>query len=453
MSDENASKLFTKSRKSRTSEGLSPNNRSGHTQHTASSIKKCRKKSCSTEREHYREGSNRSMMVIDKSGRHFYIPNNDFIEERNECLYIPNNIIKSPTFEESQTFYNRPQINKISKTLAREKLRYSLPGIGDVFFLAFTYEKSQKYEATIKNIGQILDYFIKSIDSEQKHLFNKDQLKEFLYKLTNYNDPEINVDNFSTLVWNLLIEQNAEKQEMQTDDIYNLMLIFLGTTKLDQGVTMELLSEFYKKTIKYEGEIPDFRQIVMQGKKLFENFNAQNNEGKNQYKTLLSSNFESPRDNESVSSVWNDDREKAMVERLSTAREPKFTVDIDKIKNREFEECTYHPKITNIPKSIYKTTSSGFNENLSEPAKKPKNYDQYVTRIRKINKEKQDRQDAEERKILESGDRLARLRKMKPNPPSCLTRAKSAPRKRPIMLYVDVTLSHGKYFFNKILSE
>jgi hypothetical protein len=115
---------------------------------------------------------------------------------------------------------------------------------------------------------------------------------------------------------------------------------------------------------------------------------------------------------------------------LAATHEPKFKIDVDELRARGLEHCTHHPNIVTSQRQP------------TEPSDMPKQYYETVARIKKPAIRRQELVEAEEKKRLEAGARLERLRKMPVQPPSCLVRPPV--KKREPLFRVDVTVFPGK---------
>eukprot|EP00826_Nyctotherus_ovalis_P024301 TRINITY_DN18811_c0_g1_i1.p1 TRINITY_DN18811_c0_g1~~TRINITY_DN18811_c0_g1_i1.p1 ORF type:complete len:239 (+),score=58.65 TRINITY_DN18811_c0_g1_i1:117-833(+) len=220
-------------------------------------------------------------------------------------------------------------------------------------------------------------------------------------------------------VWKVLAKDESEK--IGSCDLYNLLMIFIGTESVGQEVTEELINEFVQK-INRNVSKEVINKLSHQSKELLECANKLNDLSSN-------NNF-----NISGESEWDYDKEQKMVSRLSTKKLPKYTFDIEALKSREFDECTYRPEVHGMPKDAY-----GVREY-------PKNFKEAVSRIKRVNEEKKRKREAEKNEFREVEVRLQRLKKMKINAPRCLTRCSTAPKKqrKTTMFYVDIGISHGR---------
>jgi len=141
----------------------------------------------------------------------------------------------------------------------------------------------------------------------------------------------------------------------------------------------------------------------------------------------LSPEDDSPR---SIESKWNAEKEFELVSRLSTIQEPQFTIDVDKIKRKEIEECTYKPQINKMP--------------INQP--KTKQLLEVLENIHEIEEQKRkerEQKELDKLKLEEKSKKYQILRTKPPNPPSFLNRQDSC-TKRNILLYVDITIKPGK---------
>ena len=223
-----------------------------------------------------------------------------------------------------------------------------------------------------------------------------------------------NQKNLSVFIWKLLSTDKNSK--ISVCDIYNLLMIFIGTENFHEEITKELLNEFIRKSNKHNLN----KEIENISAKIKEIFNSQN----------ISANLRS--DNKELDSTNN--RIQEMISRLSANHLPKFTINLEELKNREFDECTYHPEVHNIPKTIYNTVMN------------PKDYIKAINRIKSVNEEKQRKKVAEINEFKEINTRLERLKQMKINPPRCLSRSKSRKKlDKKVLFYVDIEITHGKY--------
>jgi len=247
------------------------------------------------------------------------------------------------------------------------------------------------------------------IDKNNKGQLTYDQVLSVVKKLSRGD-----VKSFVDDVWKALVKSEV----VGSCDLYNLLMIFVGTNNVDQEVTEELISEFIQKTDKIVSK-DLISTLSSQSKGLFECFSPPNG----------SPQGKSP--NTSGKNSRNYIKEQRMINRLSTKKSPKFTLDIEALKSKEFDECTYHPEIHGIPKKIYSTKEY------------PKNYKEAVDRIKRVNEEKLRKREAESNEFKEVEVRLQKLRKMKMNPPKCLTRSRTAPKKH-TLFYIDIGLSHKK---------
>lgn len=130
----------------------------------------------------------------------------------------------------------------------------------------------------------------------------------------------------------------------------------------------------------------------------------------------------------------NPNLEKNWVERLSKSpKSPKNEglKKVDRIKYEDLIECTHNPKIGKAPLYLQR--------NVSEI---PKQYYEAVSRIQKVNEEKLKKAAEEQKIISERSNRIQKLKRMKSNPPSLLSREPCA--KREIVVFVDATVFPGK---------
>ncbi len=149
------------------------------------------------------------------------------------------------------------------------------------------------------------------------------------------------------------------------------------------------------------------------------------------YRAILDKdNYNAPSQVPTPTSEWNEDRERALVNRLFVRKEPTYTIDVEEVRTREEEECSHKPHITPLPRP-------------SGPREPPKCFDDAVARIQKAAVERRSRREAEEGLMRDAGARLAKLRRMKSNPPSFLNRTEM-PRKKEVQLYVDVAVMPGR---------
>ena len=118
------------------------------------------------------------------------------------------------------------------------------------------------------------------------------------------------------------------------------------------------------------------------------------------------------------------------MKRLTVRKDPKYKIDVKEVQERGLEECSYHPTITKMPKF--------------KPKQMPKSYTDAISRMKKSADERKTKREEEEKIITEVGLRLERLRKLKPNPPSFLSRSSESKKKRDVLIYIDVSVSAGK---------
>lgn len=220
-------------------------------------------------------------------------------------------------------------------------------------------------------------------------------------------------------VWKVLARDESET--ISSCDLYNLLMIFIGTESVDQEVTEELINEFVER-INRNVSKEVINKLSRQSKGLFECTNKFNGSPPNK-------NF-----NISGESEWDYGKEQKMINRLFTKKLPKYTFDIEALKSREFDECTHRPEVHGMPKDVHCVREY------------PKNFEEAVNRIKRVNEEKKRKKEAERNEFREVEARLQRLKQQEANPPRCLTRCSTAPRKQKknTLFYVDVGISHGR---------
>ena len=138
----------------------------------------------------------------------------------------------------------------------------------------------------------------------------------------------------------------------------------------------------------------------------------------------------SPEVDESYSKVsWNTEKENEMVLRLTKPKNPMFKINVESIRTKEFEECTYHPQIGSMP--------------MYPKVQRPKFYYETVQRLKDATIRREAKKIAEENYYLEMDKRLKRLQQMDISPPSFLERSIIKPQRK-ILFYVDITIKPGK---------
>ena len=268
-------------------------------------------------------------------------------------------------------------------------------------------------------MGNQLDELIKTIDTEKKFTLTYQQVFNLLEYMNQGQVDNLTLKKFIESLWNIL---NSERnQTISTVNFYNLIMIFLGTTEFDSETTEELIKEFItiNKTSRLITD-QEIANVSIQSKVILKDFK------------YFDINY-SPVNCEETT-VFNMEKEKDLVSRLSKKKSPKYTINVENIKNKDMHECTYKPKIHNVPKYIYNKPEN------------PKNYSEAVERIKRVNEERRRKIEAEENDILEVDTRLEKLRKMNIKPPNCLKRSKSICKKerKKMLICVEVAISCGK---------
>ncbi len=139
-----------------------------------------------------------------------------------------------------------------------------------------------------------------------------------------------------------------------------------------------------------------------------------------------------PSPSSSESSEWTPERQRELVDRLSTKKEPTYTIDLEQLEAKALEECSHRPRVNMVPPAA--------------PRKElPKDYLATVARIKKATESRRARREADERILLDAGVRLEKVRRRKSNPPSFLGRQTPERRREKKLLYVNVSVMPGKY--------
>eukprot|EP01022_Parablepharisma_sp_SALTPOND_P023287 TRINITY_DN4887_c0_g1_i1.p1 TRINITY_DN4887_c0_g1~~TRINITY_DN4887_c0_g1_i1.p1 ORF type:complete len:611 (+),score=54.01 TRINITY_DN4887_c0_g1_i1:3518-5350(+) len=417
--------------------------------------------------------TNRSMLIIEKDSRHFYVPNTFELSERNEFLSQRTCLNFDKPFSQG-TFTNRPRISRISRDLAKSRRETTAEP-----------NPQKEYETAIKNIGGELEVAIKEIDQMQRGKLNFGDLCGLLVKLKGMDSaPEEDIGEVAGELWELM---RPSGEEVDNASVYDVLIILLGTNTLKPETTYELLQEYVKKTggmvddsgnvvqeiilklaaLSIEGLVNDFRNFfsyfspletirkdagsltetasgTLRSTQRYATALSKHKKSLSKHRTPLktkvlssshnkqsATDFLSPEADTPTSSAteWNPEIEYEMVSRLSQHKDPNYKIDVDMVRLKEFEECTYHPRIGIKP--------------YFKEVQKPKLYYETVSRLQKVALEREAKREREENRYLETDNRLQKLKQMPVNPPSFLERDDKN-KKRNVLIYVDIKIKPGK---------
>ena len=189
----------------------------------------------------------KAMITFDKRARHYYIPNNSELSERNEFMYqMEYDKLKRENLEKNKTQskYN-PEINRISRDLANSSRIEDYP-------VEIDYEKDN--ENIIQTIGKKLELAIKQEDTENKGKLIYTEFCALLSNLRNKKSiAKFVIYEIANELWNFMQPKN---DAIYNADIYDVLIILLGTRSLDHEITYKLFCEYLRKSNIY---IEDYR--------------------------------------------------------------------------------------------------------------------------------------------------------------------------------------------------